>query len=122
MKEIVLFVAMIALAGCASIELKPEASRVRVMQSEPKGCKYLGEVTGSQGNAFTGDFTSNENMETGARNDLKNKAFDLGGNVVSIITNRAGQTASYGQYGGGSSQTNVTLSGTVFSCPDVALQ
>ena len=44
-------------------------------------CRFLGDVTATQGNAFTGPFTSNENLETGARNDLKNKAAALDGNL-----------------------------------------
>ena len=65
---------LLLLTGCAAEPLKPGAEKVHFMQSEPKGCKYLGEATGNQGNAFIGGLTSNENMETGARNTLKNKA------------------------------------------------
>lgn len=109
------------LIGCAAEQLQPGAERVRVMQSEPKGCKYLGEVTGNQGNFFTGGWTSNENLETGARNILKNKAYKMGGNAVVLLTNRAGQTGNYSEYGGGTRQTNVTLTGTVFKCSKTAL-
>jgi hypothetical protein len=77
----------------------------------------LGEATGNQGNFFTGAWTSNENLETGARNDLKNKAAGMGGNVVVLLTNRAGVTGSAGQYGGSMQQTNVTVTGTVYRCP-----
>lgn len=58
-------------------------------------------------------------LETGARNDLKNKAFDMGGNVVTILTQRAGVTGSSSYYGGSAAQTNVTLSGNVYKCPDM---
>lgn len=112
----------VLLAGCAAMELKPGAEKVRFMQTEPKGCKYVGEATGNQGNFFTGAYTSNENLETGARNALKNKAVELGGNVVVLLTNRAGQTGSGGQYGGYSQQTNVTLAGTVYNCPQNILE
>lgn len=121
MKKIILSATLLSLIGCAATQLKPGAEKVRFMQSEPKGCKYLGEATGNQGNFFTGGWTSNENLETGARNELKNKVVEMGGNVVVVLTNRAGQTGSYGQYGGGSQQTNVTLTGTVFKCPNGAL-
>ncbi|WP_131701662.1 DUF4156 domain-containing protein, partial [Enterobacter hormaechei] len=77
---------------------------------------FLGEVTGSQGNFFTGGWTSNSNLETGARNDLKNQAYSMGGNVVVILTQRAGQTGSAYFGSGSSQQTNVTLSGTVYRC------
>ncbi len=94
-------------SGCAAIQLTPGAEMVRIVIEEPdKDCKFLGEVTGSQGNMITGSWTSNATLETGARNDLKNKAWKMGGNVVLLLTQRAGQTT--GQYGAGG-QTNVTL-------------
>lgn len=107
----VLFIA--AVTGCNSTPLNPGAESVRILQDQPKGCKYLGEVTGNQGNFFTGAYTSNENLETGARNDMKNQAYKLGGNVLVYLTNRAGQTN--GRDSG--MQTNVTLSGIVYKCP-----
>ncbi len=106
------------LAACQATQVKPEAANVRITNNEPQGCEYLGEVTGSQGNFFTGKYTSNENLEVGARNDMKNKAVTMGGNVIVMIANRAGQTGSYGQYGGGSQQTNVAYTGTVYKCKD----
>ncbi len=121
MNRIILAGAMLLLAGCAAQSLKPGAEKVRFMQSEPKGCKYVGEATGNQGNFFTGGWTSNENLETGARNTLKNKAVDMGGNVIVMLTNRAGQTGSGGQYGGSTQQTNVAITGTVFNCPAAVL-
>lgn len=108
---------IVLLAGCQAIPLQPGAEQVRVTNEEPKGCKFLGDATGNQGNAFTGEFTSNRNLETGARNDLKNQARAMGGNVVHLLTDRAGQTGSFGSEGGGLSQTNVTLTGGVYSCP-----
>lgn len=106
---------LLVLAACAAAPLKPGAEKVRFMQQEPKGCRYLGEATGNQGNFFTGKYTSNADLETGARNELKNKALDLGGNVVVMLTNRAGQT---GEHQGASMQTNVALTGTVYRCPE----
>ena len=119
---LILFIS--ALIGCAANPLLPGAEKVRIVTSDPKGCEYLGEATGNQGNFFTGAWTSNENLETGARNALKNSAFQLGGNTVLIISSRAGVTASFNVsngYGGGSSeQTNVTYSAAVYRCPAVA--
>lgn len=122
MKKTMLSISLSLLAGCAAQELNPRAAKVRIMQTEPKGCEYLGEVTGNQGNFFTGGWTSNENLETGARNDMKNKASAMGGNAIVMLTNRAGQTGSSGQYGGHSQQTNVAITGTVFKCPPEALK
>lgn len=83
------------LAGCAATPLNPEAQMVRIVTTQPSGCKYLGEVTGNQGDFFTGEFTSNANLETGARNSMKNEAAKLGANTVQLISNRAGQTGSF---------------------------
>ncbi|HEY5756973.1 MAG TPA: DUF4156 domain-containing protein [Steroidobacter sp.] len=106
------------LAGCAATPLQPGAQMVRVSNTEPgPECKFLGDITGNQGNSFTGPFITNENLETGARNDLKNKAAALGGNLVVLLTQRAGQTGGPGEVGGSVEQTNVTLSGNVYRCP-----
>ena len=116
MKKIGWIAGVLLLAGCAAIAVKPGAEKVRVTKSEPgKECKFLGEATGNQGNFFTGGVTSNANLETGARNDLKNKATAMGGNVVFILTDRAGQT---GGYQSGGQQTNVVMTGNVYSCPE----
>ena len=106
-------------AGCAAVPISPGADRVKITNTEPgKECKFLGDVTGNQGNFLTGPWTSNENLETGARNDMKNKAAAMGGNVIAILTQRAGQTGSSGYYGGSSQQTNVTVTGSVYRCPE----
>jgi Domain of unknown function (DUF4156) len=110
--------AFVLMAGCAATPLKPGAERVRVTHIEPtRECKWLGDVTGSQGNSFTGQYTTNANLETGARNDLKNKAAALGGNLVVLITERVGRTPDFGIEGGPVHRTDVTLTGSVYRCP-----
>jgi hypothetical protein len=106
-------------AGCAATPLKPGAELVRVTHMEPSTseCKWLGDVTGSQGNSFIGQYTTNANLETGARNDLKNKAAALGGNLVVLITERVGRTPDFGLEGGPVHRTDVTLTGSVYRCP-----
>lgn len=110
----------LVLSGCAATPLNPNAQKVRIVTTEPAHCEYLGEVTGNQGDFFTGGWTSNANLETGARNDLKNQAAQMGGNTILLLTTRAGQTGSLGMGngsgGGSSSQTNVTYVGTVYRC------
>ncbi len=119
MKKFLTAIFIINLAACAAIELDPSAVKIRLTNTEPgKECEFLGDITGNQGGFFTGEFTSNEHLETGARNDLKNKAHALGGNVVYLLTNRAGQTGVYDANSGGSSQrTDITLGGNVYRCP-----
>ncbi|MDZ7661470.1 DUF4156 domain-containing protein [Thiohalophilus sp.] len=121
MKRIISLITAISLTACSAIPLQPGAEKVRLTHQEPKNCQFLGDVTGSQGNEFTGELTSNSTMETGARNDIKNKAHALGGNVVYFLSHRAGQTGEFGSVGnsfyGSSYQSNVTLSGNVYKCP-----
>lgn len=114
------------IGGCASIPADPQAARVIASpNAAPKGCKYVGQVVGNQGNFFTGGFTSNRNLEEGAMNDLRNKAARLGANYIQLVTNRAGVTGStsgaFGNNGGfvsgGSEQTNVTNLGNAYICP-----
>jgi hypothetical protein len=111
-------VVVVGLAACQAVPLQPQAMLVRLTNEEPRGCTFLGDVTGNQGNAFTGDFTSNRTLETGARNDIKNQAYAMGGNVVYLLTNRAGQTGIFDRDGGSIKQTNVTLSGNVYDCAE----
>ncbi|MDF3055374.1 MAG: hypothetical protein K0Q74_1281 [Gammaproteobacteria bacterium] len=115
------------LSGCAAIVETPQA-RNNVIASPnppPKSCKYVQQVIGNQGNFFTGGWTSNQNLELGAMNDLKNKTAALGANYVQITTNRAGNTGSFGysnyggmtQASGSMQQTNVTNMGNAYRCP-----
>jgi len=103
--------------GCAAVGLESGSQQIRIVTNEPQGCDYIGEVTGSQGNFLTGAFTSNANLETGARNDMKNQANKMGANTVQLLTNRAGQTGSMGEGSGSMQQTNVTYAGVAYKCP-----
>lgn len=112
------------MSGCASIQLEPQATRVIASpNAAPKGCKYVGQVVGNQGNFFTGAWTPNKNLEEGAMNDLKNQASKMGANYIQLVTTRAGNTGSVNSnYGGGmSSQTNVTNLGNAYACRPSAI-
>jgi hypothetical protein len=112
-RSLSLALAVLVLTACASIQIVPGAEKVRITNTEPQGCENLGDVVGTQGNALTGAYTSNENLIIGARNDLKNKAHGLGANVVLMLTNTTGQAT--GQYGGGTSSSH--LMGVAYRCP-----
>ncbi|MEY2699912.1 MAG: hypothetical protein RIQ52_667 [Pseudomonadota bacterium] len=107
---------VLILQGCSAVPLQPAAAHVRLMNQEPTGCEYLGEVTGEQGGAFSGPWTSNANLETGARNDMKNSAATMGADTVVVLSTRAGNTGNWGQGSGHSEQTNVVYSGTAWRC------
>ena len=72
------------LAGCSATPVSQQGARVEITTERPNGCKMLGEVVGSQGNVFSGDFTTDRALMEGARNDLRNKTAAMGGNVVQI--------------------------------------
>lgn len=120
MKTIIIVLLLCALSACASTKLNQDAALIRLTHVEPSAekCQFLGDITGSQGDFIFGSFTSNRNLETGARHDLKNQAQAMGGNVVYLLTQRAGQTGSFSKHGGSQEQTNVTLTGNVYRCPE----
>lgn len=118
MKTFFAILLVTTITACSAVPIQQAASKIRLTHNEPSDrCEFLGDITGSQGDFFSGPFTSNEDLETGARNDLKNKAMQLGGDTIYLLTQRAGQTGHYdNDLGGGSQQTNVTLSGNVYKC------
>lgn len=98
-------------SGCSAISTTPEGKSVELVTEKPPGnCKPLGDVVGSQGNWFTGDYTSNENLLVGARNDLRNKAAEMGGNYVWVQDSN--NTNAWGSLG----TTNTTVLGVVYRC------
>ncbi|RTK97428.1 MAG: DUF4156 domain-containing protein [Neisseriaceae bacterium] len=124
MVHCVILISSLSLVACAAISVQPNAQDIQVINSQqevPEGCKYLGQVSGSQGNFFTGTYTSNNNLAVGAMNDLKNKAADLGGNYIQLLTNQASTTGSGGLIGGGMQQTGVVNMGNVYSCKESAI-
>ena len=117
------------LVGCAASPLQSGAERVIVArQTPPQSCKFVGAVVGSQGDFLTGPYTSNKNLAQGALNDLRNRAFALGANFVSLQSETAGQTGGGSSYEGtgsySSGQTDVTKTGNAYTCPpkDIGLQ
>lgn len=114
------------LTGCSAIPLNPGAEKVQVAFRPPaKECEFLGYIQGAQGGFFSGGWTSNSNLQQGAANDVRNKAFAMGGNYVELIGDKSQQTSSYSASGspygfgasGGTQQTGVIMNGNAFKCP-----
>ncbi|MFM0068727.1 DUF4156 domain-containing protein [Paraburkholderia aspalathi] len=110
-------IAVLLSAGCSATAVQHDAAIVRLTNGEPTGCEYLGDITGSEGGFWTGSFTSSRNLDEGARNDLKNRAHAMGGNVVALLTQRSAQSGATSHGSGGSSDTSVVLTGNVYRCP-----
>jgi hypothetical protein len=102
----------ITLAACAAIPLQPGAAQILVAPERPPAeCKMLGEAIGSQGNSFTGGWTSDRKLIEGSRNELKNEALRMGGNYVWLQDSK-----TTGRWGG-SGANNSTVVGIVYACP-----
>ncbi len=100
------------LSACAAHPLDEGAESVNLVSIYPdtKTCTSVGEVIGTYGNWITGDFTSNANLISGARNSLRNEAYKLGANVVFIEGME--NTDSWGSLG----ISNTTIVGKAFHC------
>ncbi len=98
------------LGGCAATQVSASGSSVELVSEKPQGCRYLGEAVGSQGNSFTGDFTTDSDLLVGARNSLRNKAGAMGGNVVHVQA--MNNSSAFGSMG----TTNSTFIGLVYLC------
>ncbi len=112
LKFVVTMIAVLILNACAAITAEPGAKSIAIMQKEPNldRCRYLGEVAGSQGNWFTGGYTSDKNLLIGARNDLRNETNKLGGNTVHIQhINNSGRYEASGT-------SNTTIIGNAYDC------
>jgi hypothetical protein len=115
MNTIGLLVGALLLSGCAAIQVTPGAERVKLSTSEPgNACRFLGETTVTQGDFLGGHYASDADLEPGTRNDLKNRAAAMGGNYVTNLTSRGGHTGSLES----DHQTNVTIAGNVYDCPE----
>lgn len=81
--KIAIFAALLFLFSCKSMEVTPGSERVRVLDAEPKGCLYVGEVSSVQNDETVG--TLETEMDLATRVDLRNKAHALGGNILVFL-------------------------------------
>lgn len=88
MRNSIFLVAVALLCGCSGTIhiLNSDARIVRIVTVEPTpDCQYLGEVYGSQ---VSNGFFSESELNEGAINDTKNKAYKIGGDTVFFLTNQ----------------------------------
>ncbi len=106
----ILIICLLAvLCGCAAKPLSPGAEKVFLSNDKPSGeCVYLGEVDGSQGNIITADITTHNAASKGARNDMRNEAFELGADYVHV------QRASHSASDSGGTSANIV--GHAYKC------
>lgn len=93
MKQITfLLLAAFLLPGCSLTSLTKEGEQVRVLKTDPKGCRYMGEVTAYlQDHKGQMDLFGAAGMERDQRDVwVKNEAGKIGGNaIVSVFSDAA---------------------------------
>jgi hypothetical protein len=115
MNRYITLVALFLLSACAAKPVNPGAERIFVSQQEPPPeCVFVGEVQGTQGNFWTSDFTSDRNLVTGARNEMRNQALGLGANYILIETQS--QSHNTADYSLGGTYSSVII-GNAYKCP-----
>lgn len=96
----------LALVACSASPVSPEGALVRIIDNErlaaqiEESCKWVGEVSGAQGNIFTADFTSEKAMMEGARNLMRNQAAQINANTVIVQRHHATESELYLGTGG----------------------
>ncbi|OON41771.1 hypothetical protein BTJ39_00995 [Izhakiella australiensis] len=105
--------ATLVLAGCSSkSDLTAAGQRVTFVDQQPDSkCQLLGSVTGTQSNLFTGAGGNETSGLRGAANDLRNRAAEMGGNVI------YGATSPTQNIWTGFAPLDSKMSGQVYKCP-----
>ena len=85
---------ILVLSSCQTKAVTPGAERLRIFESEPKGCLYMGEVSTVQENDETLATGKEMEMNLNSRIDLRNKAFTLSGNVLVFMSKNKAKVAT----------------------------
>ncbi len=102
--NLVAMLTMVALAGCASTEISPQAKNVRVISDQQAhACKFIDHVSSNNGNTLMG------NPEEDAKNKALNRVAALGGNALHI-------TSTNSQIAPSGVGSIFTLSGEAYLC------
>lgn len=115
MYRLIISISAVLLSACAAKPTHPGAERIYVSNvAPPPDCIFVGEVQGSQGNFWTAEFTSDRNILTGARNEMRNQALSLGANYVMVETQSHSHNTADHSLGG--TYASVII-GNAFRCP-----
>lgn len=84
--KLFLVLGLAVLASCKSYDIKPGSERIRVFESEPKGCIFLGEIPSEQEDTITGPTPATLEMSLPTRVEMRNKAHALNANVIVFLS------------------------------------
>lgn len=82
------------LFSCQTKTVTPGAERLRVVETEPKGCLYMGEVSTVQENEETVANSKDVDMNLNSRIDLRNKGFAISGNIIIFMAKNKSKVAT----------------------------
>lgn len=113
--KLFLSIFLVSVLGCA-VSLQDGAGVVQLIYTQPKQdvCQFLGQTSASDGGMVSGDFMHDAEIHKGVANQMKNKAHQMGGNVVFIQQQFNKNTRLT------STKTNQTMIGFVYRCPVIA--
>lgn len=103
-------------AGCATTQLSLAGQYVEVAATTPTGCRFVGAVSGYEGfNAH-----SPEDNIIAVQAQLRNKAAELGGNVVTPTSQQVGTPGTLTTNTGwnGACPNCITMMGSAYHCPN----
>ena len=85
---------LMTISACTTKSVVSGAERLRVFETEPKNCLYMGEVSSVQDNEDTVINTKDVEMTLNTRIDLRNKAFELNGNILVFMSKNKAKLAT----------------------------
>ncbi|WP_428354061.1 DUF4156 domain-containing protein [Methyloprofundus sp.] len=102
---------LVTVISCA-ISLQEGAEIVELIYIKPNddSCRFIGQTSASDGGMVSGDFMTDAKIYRSTANLMKNKAYDMGGNVV-YIQQQFNKNATLTK-----TLTNQTMIGFVYQC------
>lgn len=98
MNYLYLFFLITIVSGCSTVKLKPGAEKIRLTNSEPSHCTFLGQIHGNQDGSSV-IYSRGNDLEIGAENDMKNKAFELGADTIHLLSKGKSSTSVFSLMG-----------------------
>lgn len=105
---------LVSVISCA-IPLQKGAETVQLIYSKPnkETCRFVGQTSASDGGMVSGDFMSDAKIHKSTANLMKNKAYEMGGNVV-YIQQQFNKNEKLTH-----TMTNQTMLGFVYQCQGI---
>lgn len=92
--RLAVFAVLLVAAACVTTKLTPEGERVRVTSNAEaaKGCRLIGDIDASD--RMNGGAMGQMAAEENTQRRLKNKAAEMGANLVLLTTSTTGTSGS----------------------------